>query len=81
MTEEKKDGKMNRSDYWGMYILDCSCGGSMATNGQKLSEAIAGAKSYKCPNHLYGTCNKSYSAAHFKKIAQFIPANIPAGLQ
>lgn len=73
--------KMTRDDYQGMYSFECSCGGRMATNGQRLNQAIFGGKAFKCPNHLYGTCNKSYSAALFQKIADFTPPHIPAGLQ
>lgn len=80
MTENKSDGKMKREDYWGIYVFECSCGGRIATNGQRLSEAIAGAKYFRCPNHLYGTCVKSYSAELFKMAAEFIPAHPPATL-
>lgn len=73
--------QMTRDDYQGMYVFECSCGGRMATNGQALDKAIFGGKAYRCPNQLYGKCNKSYSAKHFKTIAQFIPVQIPAGLQ
>lgn len=70
MSEQRK---MTREDYWGMYSFECSCGGRMSINGQRLSEAIVGAKSFRCPNHFYNKCNKSYAAAHFKKIALHIP--------
>jgi len=80
MSEEKVKTKMEKSDYWGMYAFECVCGARMATNGQRLHQDIAGAKFYKCPNHLYGTCNRSYSAEHFKRVANFIPAIIPVSL-
>jgi len=81
MTEEKKDGKMKKDDYWGMYVFECFCGARMATNGQRLSEAIAGAKYFKCPNQFYNLCKKTYAAEHFKRVAEFTPASIPASLR
>ena len=75
-----KKNKMERSDYWGMYSFECSCGARMATNGQRLSNAIAGAKYFKCPNQLVGTCNKTYAAELFKEVAEFYPAQIPGGM-
>ena len=78
---DKTDGKMKRENYWGIYDFQCSCGAGMATNGERLSKAIAENLYYRCPNHLYGKCNKSYSAQEFKRTAHFIPSQIPAGLQ
>lgn len=62
----------------GMYHFSCSCGGAMAVNGALLDLAIAQNKEdgryvYKCPNRLYGKCNKSYSPEYIRDHAKFIP--------
>ena len=78
MTDKKT--KMEYSDYWGLYVFECVCGHRMAIGGQSLSQSIAGAKTFKCPGHIYNQCNRSYAAEHFKKISQFVPSIIPASL-
>ena len=80
MTGDRDDRKMRREQYSGMYHFVCSCGQGMATNGDLLSNAITSGKYYRCPNHLYGKCNKSYSAEQFKEQAHWSKPNIPANL-
>ena len=69
MSEQRK---MTKDDYWGMHVLECSCGGIMSINGQLLSVAISEQKYFHCPNRFYNKCNKSYSAGHFKSLSEYI---------
>lgn len=68
-----KEKEVAQHPKMGMYHFICVCGGSMATNGKLLEEAIIGNKGFRCPNKLYGKCNRTYSAIQFRDMALFIP--------
>lgn len=71
-TEEKVIPKPE-----GMYHLICECGAGMANNKTAIDIAVFSSKAdqmyIRCPNRLYGKCNRSYSVKQFKERALFIP--------
>ena len=62
-----------KPDNVGMYHFVCECGGGMAINLTNLNAAMFQDKYFKCPNKLYGKCNRSYSAKILKDKSLFIP--------
>ena len=56
----------------GLLLLDCSCGAKMVQNVHNNDSHIEQGLSYKCPNRLYQTCNKVYSAKFFKDHATWL---------
>lgn len=70
MKKEEKEKAVHPKE--GMYHLICECGAGMATNGQLLRTDIIAGMSYRCPNRLYGKCNRTYSAQYFKDHALFV---------